>query len=58
MGFFFVRRSRYEALSRDLVQWQKEVARLDLKLIEAEGQLKLIRQVLDGDRESVLEEER
>lgn len=58
MGFFFVRRSRYEALSRDLVQWQREVVRLDLKLIEAEGQLERIRRVLDGDRESVLEEDR
>ncbi len=58
MGFFFVRRSRYEALSRDLVQWQREVVRLDLKLIEAEKRLDLIRQLVDGDLESVLEEER
>jgi hypothetical protein len=58
MGFFFVRRSRYEALSRDLVHWQNEVVRLDRKLHEAEKRLDIIRQLVDGDLESVMEEDR
>jgi len=58
MGFFFVRRSRYEALAREMYKWEVEVARLDVKLARYEKQLERIRRVLDGDRESVLEEER
>lgn len=53
MGFFFVRRSRYEALRKDLQSWQRMEAEATEKLRLAEERAVNARTLYEGNKEWV-----